>query len=233
MRLQRVWVCAWLLSLLVGVCAYGTVAKADHTHTDHSDTVFRIGTFDRSSAEFAAESPKHSVNFIIGRSDPAKDWFANQPAALLGQEQQSKQSGRTAPRKIQFTLNQPPASAYRMHVALLIETASVPMIRIGINGKYGMLYLHPRLDYSNGDQGDSFYPAFSHADVEFEFPGSYLKSGMNTITLQAIEDASKAVPEVGLTYDAIELDKGHADFNPNIPALFSFQLSFTSSKAES
>ncbi len=56
-------------------------------------------------------------------------------------------------------------------------------------------------------------PANSHADVTFTFPGRYLHSGTNTIALQAIEEADSAVPDAGLTYDAIELDRDAEEFH--------------------
>ena len=111
-----------------------------------------------------------------------------------------------APRAISFSLAGPPAAAYQLHIALLIEDPSVPVLKVGINGKNGVFYLHPKLDYSGGDLVDVFDPAYSAADVVFDFPGSYLQAGANTITLQAIEEADEAVPDAGLHYDAIELD---------------------------
>ena len=99
-----------------------------------------------------------------------------------------------------------PLGCFAYASPLLIETASVPALRVAINGKHGTFYLHPKLDYSNGDQGDSFYPASSYAEVDFTFPGTYLKQGDNVITLQAVEEADRAVPDAGLTYDAVELD---------------------------
>ena len=41
------------------------------------------------------------------------------------------------------------------------------------------------------------------------FPGSLLHQGANTITLQAILEEEKLVPDAGLTYDAVELDRDH------------------------
>ena len=79
-------------------------------------------------------------------------------------------------------------------------------LRVGVNGNTGVFYLHPKLEYSNGDQGDSFNPAYSSADLEVGFPGRYLRPGANTITLQLVEEAEEAVPDAGINYDAIELD---------------------------
>ena len=63
-----------------------------------------------------------------------------------------------------------PAPSYRFHVALLIESSSVPALRVVINGKIGTFFLQPKLDTENGDQVSAFYAAYSHADVEFNFP---------------------------------------------------------------
>lgn len=180
-------------------------------------TVFQIGTFDRSSAEFASGEPKHNVNFIISQSTVAKDWFSAQPAVLASADHAQQLSIADAPRVISFVLQGSPATEYELHIALLVESASVPALRIGINGKQGMFYLHPRLDYSNGDQWDSFDPAYSSADVNFAFPGKYLHSGANTITLEVVEQAEEEVPDARLNYDAIELDSVRRDVPDSTP----------------
>jgi len=183
-------------SLLCAACAQDNAKK----------TVFQIGEFNRSSFEFASGNPQQKVNFVVSHSDPAKDWFGAQPAVLSSANKPLESSIETAPRAISFSLAGPPAETYQFHVALLIENPSVPALKVGINGKHGIFYLHPRLDYSSGDLVDVFDPAYSTADVEFDFPGSYLQAGANTIALQAIEEAEEAVPDAGLHYDAIELD---------------------------
>ncbi len=40
------------------------------------DTIWRIGIFDRSSAEFADSSPQQLVTFVIGRDRPDKNWYS-------------------------------------------------------------------------------------------------------------------------------------------------------------
>lgn len=221
MRLKTAVLCGLMALIIEGYCL--TTAKAQ---SGPVEPVFRIGTFDRSSAEFAGGESKQSINFIVGESSPAKDWYAAQPAELVSAVGVHPTNNAAAPRTITFSLVHAPKAAYRLHVALLIESASVPALKVGINGKHGTFYLHPKLDYRNGDQGDSFYPAYSRADVVFDFPGSYLKLGSNTITLQAIEEADKAVPDAGLTYDAIELDRGVTGFHPQassaqiLPSIF-------------
>ena len=170
--------------------------------------------------------PKQPVDFIVGQGSPAKDWYAAQPAILSSSMGQHTMNDAAAPRTITFSLAHAPAAAYQLHIAVLIETASVPALRVSINGEQGMFYLQPKLDSKMGAMIASFDPADSHADVTFNFPGSYLHSGANTITLQAIEEADRAVPGAGLTYDAIELDRSpngittHSSSVQIIPTIF-------------
>lgn len=183
------------------------------------NTVFQIGTFDRSSREFSTGTPKHGVEFVVSQSTPAKDWFGEQPAVLASREKVQQTSISNAPRAISFTLHGSPAVKYELHVALLVESASVPALRVVINGKRGMFYLHPRLDYSNGDQWDSFDPAYSSADVRFGFSGKYFHSGTNTIAFEVVEQAYEEVPDARLDYDAIELDSIQRDATDSTPAV--------------
>ncbi len=179
---------------------------AASAQTSEKTKVFQIGKFDRSAGEFASGNPQQKVNFVVSKSDPAKDWFGKQLAVLSSDGKAQEAGIETAPRAISFSLASQPTATYQLHVALLIMDPSVPVLKVGINGKSGLFYLHPKLDYSGGDIMDVFVPSYSAADVEFDFPGSYLQAGANTITLQAIEEADEAVPDAGLHYDAIELD---------------------------
>ena len=199
-----------------------SVLSAQSVPGNPGNTIFQIGKFDRSSAEFASGNPVRNVDFIVSQSDPAKDWFAAQPAVLSAAQQPGEAAIASAPRSITFSLEGPPADNYRLHIALLVETPSLPALKADINGKVGIFYLHPKLDYSNGDPGSSsFNPVYSAADVEFTFRGSYLHKGHNKIAFQVVEEAEEAVPEAGLNYDAIELDS----VPPNAPSeVFSAQL---------
>jgi alpha-mannosidase len=167
------------------------------------ETIWRIGTFDRSSAEFADGTPDQPVRFVIHQDKPDKEWYAFAPAFFPLR----KPDPASAARAIQFSLSSKPAGAYRLRVALLIEHPSVPALRVVINGRAGLFYLHPKLDYSMGDTTAAFFPAYSHATVEADFPASYLRQGTNSITLQAVATQDKGVPDVGFVYDAVELDR--------------------------
>ena len=200
--MKAAFVSGWSILLAAGLSTSLAVAQSVS-----AKQVFKIGTFDRSSAEFAGGTPKQPVAFVVGHSDPAKDWYAGQPAALVSASGAPSTNNANGPRTITFSLAHATPVAYRMRISLLIEGASVPALRLNINGKTGTFFLQPKLDSNMGDMVDSYDPAYSHADVTFAFPGNYLHSGTNTITLQAIEEADKAVPDAGLTYDAIELDR--------------------------
>ena len=199
---SKVSVAAGLFLFMAVVSPLFLAAAQDHPQ----NTVFKIGEFDRSSIEFAPRIPQQKVNFIVSQSDPAKDWFREQSAILSSQLASADSSIAAAPRAITFSLDHSPARNYRLHLALLIEAPSVPALKVTINGKEGMFYLHPVLNYDEGDQQDSFDPVYASADVEFTFPGSYLHAGANTISLQLVEEATEEVPNASINYDAIELD---------------------------
>ena len=141
-------------------------------------TVWRIGVFDGSSGEFADGEPHQAVSFAAGQDQARTDWYAFAPVPIAGKPADPA----AAPRDIIFSITGQPARAYQLRVSLLIERSSVPALRIGINGRTGAFYLHPKLDYNMGDVAAAFNPAYARAEVEVDFPGSRLKTGKNTIS---------------------------------------------------
>ena len=176
-------------------------------------TVWRIGVFDGSSGEFAEGEPHQAVNFVIGKDQPHASWYAYAPVAFPSQPV----NPAAAPRNISFSVQGRPERAYRLKLSLLIEHSSVPALRVGINGRTGNFYLHPRLDYNMGDMVAAFYPAYARAEVEVDFPGAWLKNGENIISLQAVPVSDKGVPDAGFEYDAIELQQAD-DLPPAVTA---------------
>jgi hypothetical protein len=166
-------------------------------------TIWRVGVFDGSSGEFADGEPHQAVNFAVDRDQPGKNWFAYAPVVWPGKAAELA----AAPRSIAFSIAGRPERAYRLRVSILIDHSSVPALRVDINGRAGIFYLHPRLDYAMGDTVAAFYPAYSRAEVDVDFPGAWLKTGQNSISLQAVATASKGVPDAGFNYDAVELDR--------------------------
>lgn len=194
---------AFVASLLTALISAPLAAQPAHKQ---GTPIFKIGEFNRSSIELAQGDPKQKIDYVVGQSTAAKDWYSNQRVVFKPADENEVGA---APRTISFTVEHPAAS-YDFHLAVLIKGTSVPAVEVGINGKQGRFYLHPKLDYENGDSTDSFDPAYSAADVEFSFPGSLLDAGANTMTLEAVEDADEPIPGARITYDALELDSSTA-----------------------
>src|ERR1700727_1786815 len=116
MRWKAALLCGWVFLF---VAAIGLSATAQQS--SQNNTVFRIGTFDRSSAEFAQEQSESAVKFVVNQSNSAKDWPATQPAEVLSPTG-NPEAGRAAPpRVISFSLDHAPAAAYQLHISFLIE----------------------------------------------------------------------------------------------------------------
>jgi len=158
--------------------------------------LWSLGTFDRSSVEFAEGQPKGPVVFEIGRGNPARDWFALHPLSGPG----------AAPRTIRFSLPATLALGYRLRVALMLERPSIPLLQIGLNGHLGRFYLHPKLDYQGGDLAGGSHAGYSHADLIIDLPPNFLQAGVNLLTLQPLRPSSEPTPEAGLNYDALSLE---------------------------
>jgi hypothetical protein len=136
-------------------------------------TVWRVGAFNGSSGEIARGEPHGAVHFVTNKDQPRPAWYAFAPVAWAGKPADPT----SAPRAIEFSITGRPEAAYRLKASLLIEHSSVPALRVGINGRLGMFYLRPRLDYNMGDMVAAFYPAYARSEVEVDFPGSWLKTG--------------------------------------------------------
>ena len=199
--------CRGILLLSAGLLSVAALYGAQPLQPEAGGNyVFRIGEFDGSSLEFAPKDSAAEENYVIGRSQPATDWHAFQPAVMAAELTNPNQTAAHS-RTIEFQIPDAPAAAYRFKVALIFEQTSVPALRVTINGKSGIYYPEPKLDYRMGDTVAAQDPVYSTADIVFVFPGSLLQQGLNTIALQAVDDAVEAIPDSGFTYDAIELDR--------------------------
>jgi hypothetical protein len=170
------------------------------------DRVFQIGAFDGSSAEFAQTQPAGVTTYVIGQSLAARNWRAFQPA-VPSSELAAPAVNAPSARTIDFEIRGGLSAAYQLRVALLFEHWSVPSLRVTINGKSGVYYPDPKLDYRMGDTTAAFDPVYSSAEIVFAFPGSFLRQGLNSITLQAVKDGAEPIPGAGFRYDAVELDR--------------------------
>jgi alpha-mannosidase len=201
-KFVRTEIAALLALAGVAACCSSTAAQEKAA----SATVFSLGTFDGSSGEFAAGAPRKPIVFVAGKSDPKVGWYAVQTAVLAAQVTKP-QGPTTAPRTISFELTGPLAPAYRLRIALLFEKASVPSLVVHLNQTSGVFHPNPKPETRLGDISGTFNPAYSSTEIDVTLPGSGFHAGMNTLTLQAVNDAAEEVSDASLNYDAIELDR--------------------------
>ena len=172
MKSKATLLCGWIVLFRAGT------TTPQQQQSSQNNTVFRIGTFDLLSAEFRPGTTGKPGKV---RSQPKRccKRLACEPAGRfsLRARRRPETNNAAGPASITFSLDQAPAAAYQLRISFLIESPSVPAIQVGINGKQGMFYLHPKLDYGMGNLLSSFYPAYSSADVVFPFPGSMLQPG--------------------------------------------------------
>ena len=179
---------------------------------DAWQSVWKIGTFDQSSAEFqSGKAPTPATPYIIGKSVPGKDWFAFQPGSANGFF-----GHQPHPAGIQFNLAEKPSGVYRMKIALLVEHPRISALDVIINGHTGRFYQHPKLNYNMGDISGAFFPEYSADTITFEFPARFLLAGANHIVLTAIDEPSPGdqptadgtpAGDSGVVYDALELER--------------------------
>lgn len=206
-RIPRLLIALFILSLNVAVHAQLEAART---------TVFRLGVFDGSSGEFAHGAPTAPVAADAVSPDFASEWYGVQPAVKPSNVPETHVALAAAPRTITFSVIGPPPPAYRLHSSFLIESRSVPIVRVCIDAKCGNFYLDSSLDARMGDSDDTFQSVLAPADLAFIFPGTYLHKGANHITFQMIERKDEETSDPTLTYDAIELDS--ASDSRSLPA---------------
>jgi hypothetical protein len=178
-----------------------------------AETLWQIGTFNLSSGEFNQGAagpplfgwrfPKGELVYVVGQSDPAKDWPAYQPGSANGQ------AGFTAhPYTIQFELANIPRGLVTLKVSLLVETPRAPRLGVEINGHHAIFYQHPKLDYSGGDRELVVNPIASVDTISAEINPAFLIRGTNKLVLTAIDEPRDRDNSTGggILYDAIALD---------------------------
>ena len=204
---------AFLIALTAALAVGVAAAQAQGTAPQHTwQPVWKIGTFDQSSAEFHdGMAPDSVAPYVIGKSAPNKDWFAFQPGSDNGMF-----GHHSHPVSIQFNLDQKPSGVYQMKIALLVEHPRISALDVTINGHAGRFYQHPKLNYNMGDISGAYFPEYSSDTISFEFPSQFLLQGANTMVLTAVDEPSPGdqptldgtpVGDSGLVYDALELEQ--------------------------
>jgi hypothetical protein len=171
-------------------------------------TVWEIGKFDQSSLEFTRQidfsNPQDNPVFTVGKSDPNKDWPAEQPGSA------NKDAGERAhPYTIVFNLSEPPRGAWWLDVSVILSHSRVPSLQVELNGKSGRFYFRRKVSYYPGDFGvDS--PIYGGDRARAQIPNRLFKAGENKLVLTAMDDRSEGEGDSWLSYDALRLTQDEA-----------------------
>jgi alpha-mannosidase len=182
-------------------------------------TIWEIGKFDASSAEFRSQGIDYSKKesdpvYRVGKSKDREDWLRFQPGPANGLA-----GGRAHPFTILFTLPEPQVGVYRLTVGILYETPRLSHLQLEINGHAGNFYFHPHLDYAAGDWEGTFVPQTSTDTKVIEIPAKWLRAGENRFVLTALDTPSSvenslgdiALGHTGLIYDALKLTQSESE----------------------
>jgi hypothetical protein len=166
-------------------------------------TVFQIGVADGDYRDFALagnyqaylQTFPHDADFVVGQSDPKKDWPWIQPGPS-----DAWAGSRAHTFRITFDLPEVAAGYYRL-VLDFVDThgAEPPGFTIGINGTSLKFKLPP----GHGDESLSNSKVGKNYSLQQVFPATLLQAGKNTITL-ANDHGSWAL------YDDVRLESGAA-----------------------
>ena len=166
-------------------------------------TVFQIGVADADYQEFAlagnyqayAQTFPHDADFVVGQSNPKKDWPWIQPGPT-----DAWAGSRPHVFKITFDLPEVAAGYYRL-VLDFVDThaGEPPLFTVGINGTP----IKCRLPPGHGDESLTNPKVGKNYSLQQVFPATLLQAGKNTITV-ANDQGSWA------QYDDVRLESGVA-----------------------
>jgi rhamnogalacturonan endolyase len=181
--------------------------------THFGQQIFQIGTPNRSAKEFYkgddhwhwgmyieyAKFFPNDVDFTVGKSDPAKDWYIYQVPHDVDFKPTGQDQGRATPWTIHFTM---PANAPTSGKATLrfgLSDGSARSLGIAVNGKE----VGPDTDLG-GAGGDIHRDGVEATWVErdFAFDAGLLHPGANTIVLTVPAGPVAS----GICYDVVRLE---------------------------
>ncbi|HIE53463.1 MAG TPA: hypothetical protein EYP85_17055 [Armatimonadetes bacterium] len=188
------------MGLSMGVLGAVVMLGASAWAAGEAKRLWAIGAADDDYREFAIAGnygayPRafpRDVTFVVGQSDPQKDWPYIHPAPL------DVWAGRRVhPFKIVFTLDQPLEGDCRLLVDFVNVHPTAPTFTVDINGEKAQFMLPSGVDNAAPKPKDEVKPYL----LMVPFSASLLHVGENTITL-AVEEASWVI------YDAVWLEVG-------------------------
>ncbi len=181
--------------------------------THFGQQIWQVGTPNRSAKEFRngndhwhwgeyieyAKLFPNDVDFTIGKSDPAKDWFIYQVPHDTDFKPDGRDQGRATPWKINFTMPTGKQPAGKATLRFGISGSGARSLGIAVNGTE----VGPDTDIGGGGASmirDGIEGTWVERD--FTFDGALLKPGPNTITL-TIPAGGVAN---GICYDVVRLE---------------------------
>src|ERR1035437_7853892 len=190
----------WLGLVLLG---WNYSAPAQDKVATPAVTVFQIGVADGDYREFALagnyqaypQTFPHDAGFVVGQSDPRKDWPWIQPGPT-----DAWAGDRAHTFKINFNLPEVATGYYRLVLDFVdTQAAYPPGFTVGINGTSLKFKLPP----GHGDESLSNPKVGKNYSWQQVFPAALLHPGKNTITL-ANDQGSWVL------YDDVRLESGVA-----------------------
>lgn len=160
-------------------------------------TVWHIGQFDHTSAEFAGPA-NQPVTVDADAPDAARHWPASQAGTL-----NAVSSLQSHSRTIRFRLADPPQGSFTLDFAILAGNPRTPRLELDLNGTPATAYLDRRLSYHAEGRADS--PVSAEARVRIPVPATALRQGENALRITTVDDAPDENGDSSISWDALAL----------------------------
>ena len=161
-------------------------------------TVWRIGNFDHTSAEFHGREADTPPAIDANSPDAAAHWPARQAGSG-----NVKEGSKAHARIVRFAFKEPPSGDYTLVLAALVGNPRVPHLELDLNGTSGSVYLDRRLTYFAEGRQDS--PINGEARARITVPAALLRTGQNELKITAVDDTPDENGDSSIEWDALEL----------------------------
>jgi alpha-mannosidase len=162
------------------------------------NTVWRLGTFDHTAAEFGGASGSQPILVDANAPDAARRWPASQSGTLNAASGPQSHS-----REIRFLLNEAPRGSFVLDFAIMAGNPRTPHLELDLNGAKGWAYLDRRLSYHAEGRADS--PINGEARLRIAVPASALRQGANVLRITTVDDAPDKNGDSQISWDALAL----------------------------